>query len=224
MVLVDTVEELDYRDPEWVSEQLGLDKNTVYKYLQDGVIPAVQLGRKWLISESNLRAWLVNETSRQTTARRQAADLANSSVARLRTFSPATRDAIRRAHAEARACGHEQLGQGHLLLAVIEEGKTSAARALSSLGMSADALREAFVAKQPVTDRVPPKRLGRTDAAREAMHQAAVLVQERGDDLVSLEEVVLAIAGLGHGVGWELLSEMKISDGKFREALEKIGK
>ena len=24
--------ELDYRDPEWVSEQLGLERNTVYKY------------------------------------------------------------------------------------------------------------------------------------------------------------------------------------------------
>ena len=27
---------LDYRDPEWVADQLGIDKNTVYKYLQDG--------------------------------------------------------------------------------------------------------------------------------------------------------------------------------------------
>ena len=40
---------LGYRDPEWVAEQLGIDRNTVYKYLQDGTIPAVQLGRRWLI-------------------------------------------------------------------------------------------------------------------------------------------------------------------------------
>jgi len=42
---------LDYREPEWVAEKLGLDKNTVYKYLQEGWLPGVQLGRKWLISE-----------------------------------------------------------------------------------------------------------------------------------------------------------------------------
>ena len=42
---------LDYRDPEWVADQLGIDKNTVYKYLQDGVLPGLQLGRKWLVSE-----------------------------------------------------------------------------------------------------------------------------------------------------------------------------
>ena len=37
---------LDYRDPEWVAEQLGIDKNTVYKYLQDGALPGMRvLGR-----------------------------------------------------------------------------------------------------------------------------------------------------------------------------------
>ena len=30
---------LDYRDPDWVAEQLGIDKNTVYKYLQEGNLP-----------------------------------------------------------------------------------------------------------------------------------------------------------------------------------------
>ena len=38
---------LDYREPEWVAKKLGLDKNTDYKYLQEGWLPGVQLGRKW---------------------------------------------------------------------------------------------------------------------------------------------------------------------------------
>ena len=50
---------LDYRDPDWVAEQLGIDKNTVYKYLQEGSRPAFALravlGRAWRILSSTGR-------------------------------------------------------------------------------------------------------------------------------------------------------------------------
>ena len=70
--MAETSKILDYRDPEWVGKRLGLDKNTVYKFLQDGVIPAVHLGRKWLISEARLIEWLEKEAESQTRARREA--------------------------------------------------------------------------------------------------------------------------------------------------------
>src|SRR3954451_15254550 len=62
---------LDYREPEWVAKKLGLDKNTVYKYLQEGWLPGVQLGRKWLISERLLAEHLERETQGQTATRRK---------------------------------------------------------------------------------------------------------------------------------------------------------
>ena len=62
---------LDYRDPEWVAEQLGIDKNTVYKYLQDGSLPGLQLGRKWLVSERRLADFLERVEREQTERRRQ---------------------------------------------------------------------------------------------------------------------------------------------------------
>jgi excisionase family DNA binding protein len=63
---------LDYRDPEWVAEQLGIDKNTVYKYLQEGSLPGLQLGRKWLVSERRLAEFLERVEREQTDRRRQA--------------------------------------------------------------------------------------------------------------------------------------------------------
>ena len=63
---------LDYRDPEWVAEQLGIDKNTVYKYLQDGSLPGLQLGRKWLVSERRLADFLEHVEREQTARRRDA--------------------------------------------------------------------------------------------------------------------------------------------------------
>ena len=57
---------LDFRDPEWVAEKLNIDKNAVYRYLNDGMLPGMQLGRKWLISESSLAEFLKAEQRRQT--------------------------------------------------------------------------------------------------------------------------------------------------------------
>ena len=65
---------LDYRDPEWVAEQLGIDKNTVYKYLQEGSLPGLQIGRKWLVSEKRLAAFLERVEREQTDRRRQVAN------------------------------------------------------------------------------------------------------------------------------------------------------
>ena len=67
---------LNYRDPEWVAEKLGIDKNTVYKYLQDGSLPGLQLGRKWLVSERRLANFLEQVEREQTTRRRSAASAA----------------------------------------------------------------------------------------------------------------------------------------------------
>jgi excisionase family DNA binding protein len=63
---------LDYRDPEWVADQLGIEKNTVYKYLQEGVLPGLQLGRKWLVSERRLAEFLERVEREQTERRRQS--------------------------------------------------------------------------------------------------------------------------------------------------------
>src|SRR5438128_1709589 len=120
---------MDYRDPDWVADKLGVDKNTVYRFLQDGTLPALQLGRKWLISERRLAEWLEQETEKQTRARRDAAGASEGLVRRLEEYTAAARQALKLAHAEARRYGHEQLDQAHLLLGLAAEGKSAAAKA-----------------------------------------------------------------------------------------------
>lgn len=71
--------DLGFREVEWVSEQLGLDKNTVYRYLNDGRLPGLQLGKKWLVEEQGLRHFLRQEQKIQT-ERRQAAGWAEGSM------------------------------------------------------------------------------------------------------------------------------------------------
>jgi excisionase family DNA binding protein len=68
----ETEVKLDYRSPEWVADQLGVDKNTVYKYLQEGSLPGLQLGRKWLVSERRLAEFLERAEREQTERRRRS--------------------------------------------------------------------------------------------------------------------------------------------------------
>lgn len=73
----DETESLGFKEVEWVADQLGLDKNTVYRYLNEGRLPGLQLGKKWLVEEQGLRDFLRREQRIQT-ERRQAASLSGS--------------------------------------------------------------------------------------------------------------------------------------------------
>src|SRR5436853_5668420 len=106
---------LDYREPEWVAKKLGLDKNTVYRFLQDGMLPGVQLGRKWLISERLLAEHLERETRLQTQRRSKSI---------LQT--PRLQRAIELAQAYASRRGDDFTGTEHLLVGLMHEAENLA--------------------------------------------------------------------------------------------------
>src|SRR4029079_9261870 len=103
---------LDYREPEWVAEKLGLDKNTVYRYLQEGWLPGVQLGRKWLISERLLAKHLEAETRVQTETRR-----------RVLPQTPRLSKVIQLASRYAAGRGQDYVGTEHLLIGITQEAE-----------------------------------------------------------------------------------------------------
>src|SRR5258706_1063797 len=162
--MAETSKILDYRDPEWVGKRLGLDKKTVYKFLQDGLIPAVHLGRKWLISEARLVEWLEKEAESQTRARREATQATERTVQLIDNFTAAARMALKQAHSEARRYGHPFLGQEHLLLGLMAEKKSSSARALLMLGLDSAVVSGAIGGKTGGEGLVP-RRLGRNAGA-----------------------------------------------------------
>ncbi|MDP9236056.1 MAG: helix-turn-helix domain-containing protein [Chloroflexota bacterium] len=75
-------EELNLQDPDWLAELLGIEKNTIYKFLGDGTIPALRLGKKWLVDPEDVRAFIATERRRQTVGRRAEAWL-QSEIVRL---------------------------------------------------------------------------------------------------------------------------------------------
>src|SRR5438552_16652503 len=131
---------LDYREPEWVAEKLGLDKNTVYKYLQEGWLPGVQLGRKWLISERLLAEYLERETRMQTETRRKALP-----------ETPRCKKSIELAGKYAASRGQDFTGTEHLLIGICQEGENVGAMVLKNLGIDLSKPREIFESMVPAT-------------------------------------------------------------------------
>jgi len=213
---------VDYRDPEWVASRLGLDKNTLYKFLQDGTIPAIQLGRKWLISESRLMRWLDEEANRQTQARRSVASSAERTVRRMGNFTPSARAAIRLAHSEARHYNHAYLGQEHLLLGLAADVASPAGRFLAARGADANRIRELIEARVAPGEAPVPRRLGRTPRAKKAMRLAAKEAEHRDCRHIGDEHLLLGIALCGEGLGFELLRELGVSGDEVRQAIDGV--
>ena len=211
--------QIDYRDPEWAADRLGIDKNTVYKYLQDGTLPALQLGRKWLISETRLAEWLRSETERQTASRRDAASSAEHTARRMTNYSPRAREVIRVAHSEARRYGHGFLGQGHLVLALASVPECTAAKAMTALAVNPDRLRKEFESKAPQGDAAPRRRLARSPSAKRAMQLARNAASELPGKLVRTEHILVGILRAGEGEGCEILKRVGMT---FELTLEHI--
>jgi excisionase family DNA binding protein len=215
---------MDYRDPDWVAAKLGLDRNTVYRFLHEGTIPAIQLGRKWLVSESRLEEWLAAEMEKQTRRRREAMRSSDLSPARKRDqFTASARQVLRRAHSEARRHKHPRLDQAHLLLGLAEEQSSATARSLRSLGITPDVIRLAIHAHLLPGEAIPARRLARAPEAKRAMRLAAKLAaRESGGTPLSpigtdhlLTGIFLTRRGLGH----QILAQHHVTRDRLRHVL-----
>lgn len=217
------MEKIDFKDPEWLAEQLGLDKNTVYKFLQDGRIPALQLGRKWLVSEAQVAEWLKSEVVKQTQARQEALASTEHVVRQMTNYSDAMCEVLRRAHAEARRYGHRHLGQEHLVLAMAEDPSCSAARIMSACGIKQEQLRQSFERRCPSGDGVSPRRLGRSADTRKAMKLAAAEAAEAKSELVQTKHLLIGILAANEGNGVAILADAGLSAEGARAKMNQAG-
>ena len=107
------------------------------------------------------------------------------------------RRAVAFARQEARALGQSLVGTGHLLLGVLRDAEGLAARALSSLGISLPAARDALerlmTAARIEAPRDEPERLPISRATRRALEQSLREAVARGDGHLGVEHVLLAL-------------------------------
>ena len=156
--------------------------------------------------ENALRdGWSWSRIARALGVTKQAAHKKHAARARANRSEPATelvtvtghaRQAVYLAKQEARALGHGCVETGHLLVGLLRQRESPAARTLSSLGIAVSALREevksALVEREPARagtrDRVP---IGpRARAALEQSLREALLLR---DSHLGVEHLLLAL-------------------------------
>ena len=210
---------LDYREPEWVAEKLGLDKNTVYRYLQEGALPGVQLGRKWLVSERLLAEHLERETRRQTQMRGAMRAGAGAAASRERLpKTPRLQKAMQRARQYAQRHGASAVGTEHALIAVAEVADGLGAIVLKDLGITPEKLRELH-AVQPVAQ-TPGSPLPDPDISDPAKRAYELAVEEAigmGHNYLGGEHLLLGILREETGLGGRMLDSLGLTSEVARD-------
>ncbi len=213
---------LDYREPEWVAEKLGLDKNTVYRYLQEGALPGVQLGRKWLVSERLLAEHLEQETRRQTQMRGAIKGQGGALPAGKLPKTPNLQRAMRRSRELAQRAGATTVGTEHALIAIAEVADGMGAIVLKHLGITADKLREMLGAREvPQPSGQPYPEPTVSDAARQAYEFAKEQALGLGHNYLGGEHLLLGILLEETGAGGRMLKTLGVTYDTTRAELLK---
>lgn len=134
------------------------------------------------------------------------------------SYTACARNVLKYANEEARSLGHAHLGTEHLLIALAREEQGAAARVLSSLGFTADQLRNsvAFIAGrgQPLLpDNHEPSPTPRLNRVLESAAQEA---KKRSHAVVSTLHLLLALLREREGLAVMLLESPGVG-------LERIG-
>jgi hypothetical protein len=125
-----------------------------------------------------------------------------------RHFSDGARTVVARAEEDARALGHNYIGTEHLLLGLLGDPQTSAARALDAVGVSASLVRtciEAIVGRATgvLADDIPF-----TPRSKRVFQLAADEAQDMNDPRVGPEHLLLGLLREGEGLAAKVLADL----------------
>jgi excisionase family DNA binding protein len=194
-----------------VAKKLGLDKNTVYKYLQEGWLPGVQLGRKWLISERLLAEHLEKETKAQTEIRKKALPQ-----------TPRLSRAIELASAYAMQRGQDFTGTEHLLIGLMQEGEQNVATlVMKNMGIGLERPREVFEAQVPAVGK-NARSAPLTDRARVALRLAQEQAIGLGHGYVGCEHLLIGLLLETSGMANQILQSLGVTVEKVRAEVLKL--
>jgi excisionase family DNA binding protein len=210
---------LDYRDPEWVADRLGLDKNTVYKYLQDGTLPGLQLGRKWLISERLLASFLDDAARKQTDQRSARTGGWRKRIHAIDRMTPRTNAALDAARDAAMDMGHSYIGTEHILAGIVAVPDSLGAQALADAGAGREAVEDAVRAAIAPGDAGPGDKITITPRVDQLMRAAAREAKSLGHRYIGTEHIVLAMLDLGEGIGSGVLRTLGVTPDAARAAI-----
>jgi len=140
----------------------------------------------------------------------------------LRRFSKRARRSLAYAQEEARRLNHPYIGTEHLLLGLVREENSVAARVLRSLGVEADTVRSAVEeiigsGEQPVMSRI-----GLSPRTKRIIELAVSQAREMGNNYIGTEHLLLGLIEEGEGVAVDVLQSLGVTMERVRAKTDSL--
>ncbi len=136
-------------------------------------------------------------------------------------FTDRARHVVVLAQEEARMLNHTYIGTEHILLGLIHEGEDAGAKALESLGISLDAIRQQV---EEITGQgQPPPPSGHipfTPRAKKVLGLSLRESEQLGHDHVGTEHILLGLTREGDGVAAQVLVKLGADLNVVRQVIE----
>jgi ATP-dependent Clp protease ATP-binding subunit ClpA len=133
-------------------------------------------------------------------------------------FTDQARRVVVLAQEEARMLNHNYIGTEHLLLGLAHEGEGGAARALESLGISPEAVRQQVeeIIGRGKQARAPSGHLPFTPRAKKVLELAQRESADRDDGFIETEHLLLGLIREGGGVAVQVLVRLDADPDRLR--------
>jgi ClpA/ClpB-like protein/UvrB/UvrC motif-containing protein len=132
-------------------------------------------------------------------------------------FTDRARRAIVLAQEEARRLDHNWIGTEHMLLGLIREGEAVAARALESLGISLDAVRQEVEEIIGRGQEAPSGHIPFTPRAKKVLELSLREALQLGHNYIGTEHILLGLIREGDGVAAQVLVKLGADLNRVRQ-------
>jgi len=126
-------------------------------------------------------------------------------------FTDRARRVVVLAQEEARILNHNYIGTEHILLGLIHEGEGVAARALESLGISLEAVRQQVEEIIGQGQQEPSGHIPFTPRAKTVLHLSLREARQIGHNYIGTEHILLGLIREGEGVAAQVLVRLGVS-------------
>ena len=123
------------------------------------------------------------------------------------------------AQEEARMLNHNYIGTEHLLLGLIHEGEGIGARALESLGVTLNAVREQVQSIVGPSPQAPSGHIPFTPRAKKVLELSMREAIQLNHGYIGTEHILLGMVRASEGVANQVLSKVGVQGAEVRQAV-----
>ncbi len=132
-------------------------------------------------------------------------------------FTDRARRVVVLAQEEARMLNHNYIGTEHILLGLIHEGEGVAAKALESLGISLEAVRQQVEEIIGQGQEAPSGHIPFTPRAKKVLELSLRESRQLGHDYIGTEHILLGLIREGEGVAAQVLVKLGADLNRVRQ-------